>query len=197
MRRGVLAPRDQRALMLGVMCILGLVGVFRVVPAWRAWRAEARAEAIERLSEVAHADAVLGGFADALDTLEARTRRVRALGPGLLTGDTPAEAGSMLSGLLAELSRQTLTRLDAIDIHLDTSKTYVLPRVTAEIQATADITGLASFVQALERGPTLLAVRRLEVRPQNPDTPADQVETLAIRLAVEGVALVRAAKDSM
>ena len=197
MSRGVLAPRDQRVLVLGVMCILGLVGVFRVVPAWRAWRAEARAAAIERLSEVAHADAVLGGFAEALDTLEARTKRVHALGPALLTGETPAEAGSMLSGLLAELSRQTLMRLDAIDIHVDTSKAHLLPRVTAEVQATADITGLASFIQALERGPTFLAVRRLEVRPQNPDTPANQVEVLAIRLAVEGVALVRAAKDSL
>lgn len=197
MSSGGLAPRDRRALLLGAGSIIVLLAVFRVFPAWRAWRTEARADVRERLSQVAHADAVLGGVSEALDTLEARTRAVRALGPALLTGGTPAEASSMLSGLLAELSRQTLTRLEAIDVHVDTAKTHVLPRVTAEIQATADITGLASFLLALEGGPTLLAVRRLEVRPQNPDTPADRAELLAIRLAVEGVALVRAAKDSI
>ena len=194
---GSLAHRDQRALALGAAGILGLLVAFRAGPAWRVWRAEARAAAFEGMSQVARTDAVLGSFPATLDSLEARTARVRATGPALLTGDTPAEAGSTLAGLLGELSRQTLVRLDAIDIRVDTSKARVLRRVTVEVQATADVAGLGSFVARLEKGPTLLAIRRLEVRAQNVDGPGDQVETLAIRLTVEGLALVRARGDTL
>ena len=73
----------------------------------------------------------------------------------------------------------------------------VLTEAGDEVQATADIAGLGSFLYGLEKGPTLLAVRRLDVRPQNVDSPGDQVETLAIRLTVEGLALVRARGDTL
>ena len=66
-----------------------------------------------------------------------------------------------------------------------------------EVQATADIVGLSSLVHALERGPVLLAVRRLSVRPQSVDSPTDQVETLSIRLTVEGLALVQTPRDAL
>jgi len=191
------AHRDQRALALGAAGILGLLVAFRAAPAWRVWRGEARAAAFEGMSQAGRSEAVLGSFPQTLDSLEARTARVRAVGPALLTGDTPAEAGSTLAGLLGDLSRQTLVRLDAIDIHVDTSRARALRRVTVEVQATADIAGLGSFLYGLEKGPTLLAVRRLDVRPQNVDSPGDQVETLAIRLTVEGLALVRARGDTL
>jgi hypothetical protein len=48
-----------------------------------------------------------------------------------------------------------------------------------------------AILLALEQGPTLLAIRRLTVRPQNVEVPADQVETLSIRLRIEGLALIR------
>jgi hypothetical protein len=197
MTHGMLAPRDRRVLALGAACMLGLVAAFRIAPAWRTWRGEARAVALERMSQAARTDAVLTAFPETLDTLEARTARLGAMGPALLTGDTPAEAGSVLAGLLAELSRQTLVRLDAIDVHVDSSKTRPLPRVTVDVQATADIVGLTAFLRGLERGPTLLAVRRLEIRPQNVDSPAEQVELLATRFTVEGLALVRTPRDTL
>jgi len=187
-----LGARDRRALAFGAVTMLGLVLAFRGVPAWRAWRAEARAVAAELQSQAAQSDALLAGFAGSLDTLEARTARMLGVGPALLSGDTPAEAGSTLVALLAELGRQSLVRLEAVDIRVDTSRARPLPRVTVEVQATADIAGLSAFLYRLEKGPALLAVRRLAIRPQAVDGPADQLETLSIRLAVEGLALVRA-----
>lgn len=187
----LLAVRDQRALVLGAVTMLGLVLALRGVPAWRAWRAEARAVAAELQSQEARSDALLAGFAGSLDTLEARTARLLALGPALLSGETPAEAGSTLAALLAEVARESLVRLEAVDIRVDTSKAHALPRVAVEVQATADIAGLSAFLYGLEKGPALLAVRRLVIRPQAVDGPADQLETLSIRLAVEGPALVQ------
>jgi hypothetical protein len=63
--------------------------------------------------------------------------------------------------------------------------------VSVEVQATADVVGLASLLRRLEGGPTLLAVRRLAVRPQNPASPPDQAELLSVRVTVEGVALIQ------
>ena len=187
--------RDQRAVVFGAAITLGLVLAFRGLPAWRAWRAEARAGAAELQSQAARSDALLASFAGSLDALEGRTARMRELGPALLGGDTPAEAGSTLAALMAEMARQSLVRLEAVDIRVDTSEARPLPRVAVEVQATADITGLSLFLSGLEKGPTLLAVRRLVVRPQSIDGPADQLETLSIRLSVEGLAFVRPLGD--
>lgn len=192
MKLAIPGGRDRRALVLGAATIVGLVVAVRGVPAWRAWRAEARAVAAEIQSQAAQSDALLAGFAGSLDTLEARTTRFVDLGPALLSGDTPTEAGSTLAALLAELGRQTLVRLEAVDIRVDTSQARPLPRVTVEVQATADIAGVSAFLYGLEKGPALLAVRRLAIRPQTVDGPTDQLETLSVRLTVEGLALVQA-----
>lgn len=188
---GGLALRDRRALLLGAMVVAGVVVGFRGPPAWRRWRAEARRAAAEMMSRVARTEAALAGFSSSLDSLEARTGRLRNLAPALLSGETPSEAASNLAGVVLELARMSSVRLDAVDVRIDTAGALPLPRVTVEAQATADIVGLASLIHAIERGPTLLAVRRLAVRPQTLEGPSDKVETLVVRFTVEGLALIR------
>jgi hypothetical protein len=167
-----------------------LIG-FRGLPAWRAWRSDARAAAVERITQAAQTDAVLAGLESNLDTLEGRSARMLAVAPALLTSDTPAEAASNLAALVADAARTASVRLDAVEIRVDSAKTHALPRVSVEVQATADVVGLASLLRRLEGGPTLLAVRRLAVRPQNPASPPDQAELLSVRVTVEGVALIQ------
>ncbi len=188
--------RDQRAGVTGAVVIVTLVIGFRGVPAWQAWRADARAAAVERLTQAAQTDAVLAGFEGNVDTLEARKARMLAVAATLLTGDTPAEAASNLAALVADAARMASVRLDAVDIRVDSSKTHPLPRVSVEMQATTDVVGLASLLRRLEGGPTLLAVRRLAIRPQNPTSSPEQAELLSIRVTVEGLALVRPAARS-
>jgi len=185
-----LKPREQRVLLLGATIIVALVAAFRGVPAWRRWNAEVRSAAAEAMTRAAHSDAVVGGLSQALDTLEARAATLAKLKSALLGGDTPAEAGSNLAVLVADAARRAAVRLDAVEVRIDTAKTRALPRVTVDLQATADVAGLAVLLRDLEDGPTLLAVRRVAVRPQNPDVPQNQVELLSVRLTVEGAALV-------
>jgi hypothetical protein len=176
---------------MGVLVVGGLLVCFRGVPAWWTWQAEARTAAQEAISQAAWSDAVIGNFAASLDSLAARATEIRQLGPAFLAGETRAEAASTLTGLLADLARLSLVRLDAVDTRIDTSRTGALPRVWADVQAVGDIHGLAAFLERLERNATLLAVRRLSVRPQSAESPADQPELLTLRFSVEGLALVR------
>jgi hypothetical protein len=184
-----LGAPDRRALKLGAATVFGLVFLVRGWPAWRSWRAEVRGSAAEVRARALEANTVLGHFPETLDTLEARTSRLVAMRPLLLTGDTPTAAASNLAALLGELGRQSMVRFDAVETRIDT--THTLPRVAVDAQALTDVAGLGSLLQSLEQGPTLLAVRRLMVRPQNIAAPATQVESLSIQLTVEGQAMVR------
>ena len=141
-------------------------------------------------------DAVVAGFSQSLDTLGARVTRFRSMGPAFLSGATSAEAASMLTAIVGEIARSSLVRIDAMELHVDSARGgFDMPRVRLDAQATADIAGLAALVRSLEKGPTLLAVRRLSVRPQSIESPANQVESLTIQFTVEGLALVSQQKE--
>jgi len=183
--------RDRRALVLGLGTIAALVITVRGIPAWWRWRAEVRATAADLLARAARNDGVVSGLPAALDSLEARTARLRALRPAPVVGESPADAGSNLAAYLAEAARGSLVRIDGATILVDSSRSYVLPRVAVDVQATADIAGLAALLRSLEQGPTLVAVRRLQVRADRPDTPSTETEMLTIRLTAEAPALVQ------
>lgn len=185
-----LASRDRRALAFGGAFLLGALALARGVPAWLAWRADARATAGESVAQKAAWDALAATFSESMDTLEARGARLAAAVPVLLPGETHAATGATLSGHLAQVSREALVRLDAVDIRVDSAPRTMVSRITAEVQATADIAGLAAFLHALERGPVLLVVRSLSVHSAAGSASVDQqVELLTVRFAVEGIAL--------
>ena len=186
-----LATRDRRALIIGVIVIAGLAVAMRALPAWWRWRSDVRANAAEALAQQGRMGAVLGEFSRSLDTLSSRVVALRRLGPVFLTGSTPSEAASMLAVFVGDVARSSLVRVDAIELQVDTARRQDLPRIRAEVQATADVSGLAALLAHFERGPLLLSVERLSVRPQAVDSPGDQVESLAIRITVEGLALIR------
>ncbi|PYP60080.1 MAG: hypothetical protein DMD40_01980 [Gemmatimonadetes bacterium] len=186
-----LATRDRRALTVGVVTIGALILGFRGVPAWLRWRMDVRASAAEAIAQERRVHAVVAGFSQSLDSLGARAGRFRSMGPAFLTGATPAEAAATLAALVGEIARSSLVRIDALELHVDSATAgYDMPRVRLDAQATADVAGLAALVRNLEKGPTLLAVRRLSVRPQSVESPANQVEALAIQFNLEGLVLL-------
>lgn len=185
-----LQPRERRVLLFGAIVIGLMVALGRGLPAWRRWNEAARTSAADLTARAARGDAMLRGLAESLDTLEARTARLGALKSALLAGETPADAGSNLAVIMAEAARRAPVRLDAVEVRIDSTKTRTHPRIAVEVQATADITGLAALLRDLEDGPALLAVRRVAVRPQNPEGPPTEVEALSVRLTIEGTALV-------
>ena len=186
-----LQGRDRRALILGAAGMIVLVLVIRGVPAWVMWRRAAQSDAAEIMTRAERTSALVNAFPRALDTLQARRAQVTTMGPALLTDETATGAASNLTALVGELARESAVRLDAVELHVDSSKARGLPLITVNLQATTDIAGLSAFLQGLERGPTLIAVRRLGVHPQNADATGDQAEMLSVQISVEGLALVR------
>lgn len=186
-----LTAHDRRVLLLGAASILGLVAVFRGIPAWLAWRRDAHAAAAQRVSAADQDAVLLAAFPSALDSLEARTTRLLTLRPALLTAESPGEASSNLAAALADLARRAPVRLDGVDVRVDSSRATALMHAKVEIQATADIAGLAALLQGLEHGPLLLTVRRVKVQAQNVASSPEQVESLSLRLTVEGLVLLR------
>lgn len=185
-----ISPSDRRTLVVGVFIVGALFAGLRGVPAWRGWRAEQRAAAADALARAVGIESTVATFSGSLDTLESRTARLVKTGSAFLVGNTEALASSMLAGLLAEAARASLLRLDAVETRVLTSDSTALPRVVVELRATGDVTGLAALLQKLEGGPTVLAIRRLSVRPESGEHPSSQPELLSIRLTVEGLALV-------
>ena len=190
-----LAARDRRVLLAGLAAIGVLVLVARGLPAWMRWRGDVRDRAVEAVQRRLQTRELVEALPVALDTLEARTARLRQLGPAYLTGGSAADASAALTALVSEMAREALVRIDAMNVQVDTvaEAGIAIPRVRLDAQATGDVTGLADLMRRLEHGEgsALLAVRRLSVRPHDIAGPADQVETLAIRLTIEGLALVR------
>lgn len=186
-----LTARDRRALVAGVLVIVVLIGGVRGLPAWARWRAGVRAHAEEMLTHAAQTEAVLAGFSESLDTLEARSARLLEVGTSLLVGESPGAAAARLEHAVSEMARLSSVRLDAVEARVDTSGAPALPLVSLDARATADVTRLAALLHRLERGPALLSVRRLIVRPQQVDVAGDQVETLHVEITVVGLALAR------
>lgn len=188
-----IATRDRRALIVGLATIATLVVGLRALPVWWRWRSDTRAAAAEAIAQQRRVSAIVADFSHSLDSLGARVGRLKNMGPAFLIGATPAEASTMLAAIVGDIARSSLVRIDAIATSVDTTgpRELTMPRVRIEVQATGDVAGLAALLQGLEKGPTLLAVQRLSIQPAAVDGPANQVESLSIKLTVEGLVLVR------
>jgi hypothetical protein len=184
-----LAPRDVRALTVGVVALVILIGVPRGGRAWLTWRAETLQAATEMTHELARTKAMIAGLETALDSAEKRVARFRDAGSMLFVARKPADAAAALAATIREAAGPSI-RVVAIESRTDTARTNTLRRVTATVQAHGDVTGLAAMMQLLESRRTVLALRTLSMQPQSVETPQDAVELLDIRFTAEALALI-------
>jgi hypothetical protein len=191
-----LAPRDRRTLALGGAVLLFLLLAFRGVPAWLAWRTEATTSAAELSRELQQTQLAIRGVRGALDTTEARVARLKAAAPALLVVEAPSEAPALLADVVREAARLSGVAVESLESRVDSAGGARLPHVVATVQGTGDVSGLSAFLHRLEGNATLLAVRELSVQPQSVGTPRDAVESLRIRMIIEGLAVVRGGEGS-
>lgn len=193
-----LATRDRRAVLLGAALLVPALVLARGLPVWRRWNAETAARAETARSQAVRTEAMAQGFAGVVDSLDARTQRLQAVTSHLVTGSTLPEAQANFEAALAEAARPALVRLDAVRIRVDSTAIAHggFPRLYAEAQATADLTGIALFLAALERGSPLLAIRQVAIEPTTGiSSSPSTVPVLSLRLTVTALAGL-AAKDS-
>lgn len=181
--------RDRRALIVGVVCIGTLVGFSRGLPAWREWRHDVREEALAAITERARAEALLTMRRAIEDSLAARNERFVSLAPALLGGGSPAAAGATLAGLVSGAAATSGVRLGAVQIRPDTASSSAFTRISVRADAMGDVRGVTNMLSALERGPTLLAIRSLAIDQPDPAATSEQMEALRVTLVVEGLML--------
>jgi hypothetical protein len=191
-----MSARDRRALIAGVVAIGSLITLSRGLPAWRAWRQAVHEEAIASATDIARARSLLGVSGAIGDSLAARNDRFLALAPALLGGESPAAAGATLAGIVSGAAATSGVRLGAIQIRPDTASSETFTRVSVRADATGDITGVMKMLTAIERGPTLLAVRSLSIDQSAPAATSDRMEALRVSLVVEGLMLTPRAVES-
>jgi hypothetical protein len=184
-----MSTRDRRALLGGAAALILVLAISRGLPAYLAWQREARSEDAELRRALSSANSVIALSEATRDSTITRGRRVIALAPAILSGDTPNSAGATLAGVLSGAAAQSGVRLGAIQLRSDSLSRDAFTHIGAHMEATGDIRGVAAMLGALERGPTLLAIRSLSITQPDLLAGDDRVEALRVELDVEGVML--------
>jgi hypothetical protein len=167
------------------------------LPAWRRWDAEERQAAAEILQAEARARASVARGGLLRDSLAARQQRFIGLAPLLLRGDTPAMGAATLASLVAAAATESSVRLGPVQIRPDTMARGVFGRVDVRAEITGDVRGVMAFLRALERGPTLIAVRELSISQPEPAAAPERAEALHVEVDVQALMLAprRASKS--
>jgi hypothetical protein len=184
---GPLSARDRRTLLRGGVAVVLLLFAGRVVPAVRRWSDDRRAIAELRQRENTRASRIAGDAAATRRLLAIARQRLVAYDSALLDAPTYTRASTTLAALVREAAEQTETRVGALELRADTTGTGPLARVSVRATVTGDLMSLALFIESLEAGPRLLAVRDLSIVQPEPSLPPERPETLQAEVLVEGV----------
>lgn len=182
-----LSARERRMVIVGAASIGGLLFVGRALPAWRRWQADAIASA-QSASATAARDRILLSNARAIhDSLVVRRARLNAQAPEWISGDSPAAASAGLAALVTRDGTAAGVTLGALDLRTDSvgHASFVPVHVRASI--TGDVQGLATFLAALDRGPSVLTVRSLDLQAGDPAAPAQRPEVLHADLVIDAL----------
>ncbi len=189
MTRLKLGKRDGRALLRGAAAIALVLAATRGIPAWLDWQRESRGADEETRNALARDRALVMNEAAVRESTIARGRRLIALAPSILSGDSPGNAGATLAGVLSGAAALSGVRLGSVQLRGDSLSRTAFTRIGARMDATGDIRGVIAMLSAIESGPTLLSVRSLSISQPDLTAGDDRVEALHVELEVEGLML--------
>jgi hypothetical protein len=183
-----LSHHDRRVVVAGALVIGTLITITRAIPIFRGWSEEQlqRAAATESALARAQANALRQGQTSR--GLAEVSRRLAAVDSAFLTGTTAAAAGTALSEAISEAAAVSGAELGSIQLRKDTLATTHLTHVAATVSLTGDIEALALFLQSIDAGPPLLAIRQLSISGSGMAAmPATGPEVLHLEALVDGV----------
>ena len=182
-----LSSRDRRALLVGAVTIGSVVLMALGYPRYRAWRSVAMDGASIATAELALAERSVAGFTGTSAALaNARSQR-GMLDTLLLTGGSAAGAAAALSNAISDAAESAEADLGSVTVQQDSTKRSVLTHFRARASLSGDVGTIAAFLDALEAGPPLVAVREWAISAGAASTVAGQPETLRMDVLVEGI----------
>ena len=178
-----LNARERRVVAGGAaVSALALFVVLLGLPFARQWTAREASIAAGR-DQWARLQALVSGesrLQRALDTLRLSQQSVRAR---LLTGTTPAVAGSNLQVLLQRYADESAVQLDRVDAVAEPEASREgLLAIPVRLQVHGDVYGLVDFLYRLQHGEKLLVTDELGINAGLESTLGSQALTWSVRL---------------
>ena len=187
-----ISRRDQRTLGVGAFTIAMLMVVSRGIPAIRTWDAERVREARETAAQLASIRIGRRQASAIRDSLAARRARLASIDSTLGAGASASAVAAALASTLEDLADRNAVKVTALQIRADSVARGGMTRVEVRLSGITDVTGLASFLAAVEAGPMPVVVRELDVSQPEPTAADDKPEALRLDVLVSGVGLVKA-----
>jgi Tfp pilus assembly protein PilO len=178
-------------LILGVVTIITMLAVAVVLPHYRDWSTTAMArgeQEVTRLTRARHAIRYHQRTSAALREIQ---RRLAVLDSTALPGSSASAASTALSDAISEAAEGSGATLGSVQFRRDSATSlHTLTRIGARASVTGDIEAIALFLESLEAGPRLIAVREWGISAASTGQMPGQPETLRLDVLVEGVAKV-------
>lgn len=180
-----MTARDRRALTAGAALVLAAILVVRILPAALRHYQATRAATAARLATLARAREAVRSAQLVRDSFALAAQQLVALAPKLVPGSTAAEAAANLTSELSAAADRAGLHVVAFDALPDNAAgTFVPIALRGELEG--DVAALAAFLQAVEAGPLVLAVRSLAILAADPLERQPGPERLRIEMVVAG-----------
>ncbi len=180
--------RDRRTLLVGASVVAGLLVFARGVPALRGWTAEQVAASAQATQLLAASSISIAELSAARDTLAARSARLAAIDSVLPRVASASIAVSELASRLEDLADSCRVRVAGIQLRPDSVASVGFVEVSARVNGTTDVAGLAALLHAIAASEQPLAARELTVTAPEPNAPPSKPEALRFDLVVAGLA---------
>lgn len=182
-----MTPRDRRTLFGGVAAIIALGSIAKGVPALRAWNTDRLTSSMEANKLLAESSTDPRELQAARDTLAARAARLAATDSAIPRTVSASTAVAQLASTLEDLADSCSVRVVSIQLRPDSVSSAGFTEVSARVNGTADVTGLAALLRAIAESNSPLAVRELTVTAQEPTAPSSKAEALRFDVLVAGL----------
>jgi len=179
--------RDRRTLISGAAGIALLVLVGRGLPALRRYEHDQRAAAAEAQDRLARIRASMKQHATNARVLAEARRRLVSYDSALLVGRDPTAVQAQLSALITEAGDGAEAQLGGVQLQADSTATTMLSHASARTTVTGDLEAIGWFMESLEAGPPLVAIREVSITQAAQPSMPQQHETLRAELVVESL----------
>jgi len=188
MKWASMSQRDRRAVVLGVgVLVPALLFVWGVRP-YLAAVDEARQEVAAQRDALAREEGAVASARDNPRLREVADSAMRVLKPRLFDARDDVMASALLASYVGDVAQRSRVWLQDANTRPSAAGKDGVRALQVEIRGQSDLRGTLRFLEALQRGPKLVRVDKLDVT-RAPGSGDDPMETLTITATVSGFAL--------
>lgn len=185
--RGGRVSSDMRTLLVGIICVVTILGVGKGIP----FLMSSHHATIARLrmvqDELAQDRQIISGRSAVLRSLDETATTFLGLSPAFLKGSSPSQAAADLGSVVADAADANGVHVSSIQPEIDsTAHTLIVP-IIVRVTGTGDVRGVSGMLRDLESSVPLIDVRQATIAQPEPTALSDRMEALHIELTVRGL----------